>query len=145
MINFLTLLYYDPYFLAEKGGAAGPPHWVYFTRVFLVPPPNQICILTYFNWKTDGQQAFSFTRVWMVLMGSYILPFFDSRFFAPADEKFCSPLKSNSGSKLDEREWRVRLAKCSITVGFFLSFVFTLYMSLDLIFLPQAAMPLILL
>ncbi|KAG8780959.1 hypothetical protein FRC12_022385 [Ceratobasidium sp. 428] len=29
--NFATLLYYDPSFLSEKGGAIGPPQWVYFT------------------------------------------------------------------------------------------------------------------
>ncbi|KAF8586240.1 choline ethanolaminephosphotransferase [Ramaria rubella] len=31
MINFATLLYYDPQFLAEYGGANGPPHWIYYT------------------------------------------------------------------------------------------------------------------
>lgn len=31
MINFLSLLYYDPNYLTEKGGATGPPHWIYFT------------------------------------------------------------------------------------------------------------------
>ncbi|KAJ8085164.1 hypothetical protein PM082_003949 [Marasmius tenuissimus] len=30
-LNFLTLLYYDPTYLTEKGGATGPPHWIYFT------------------------------------------------------------------------------------------------------------------
>lgn len=25
------MLYYDPTYLAEKGGATGPPHWVYYT------------------------------------------------------------------------------------------------------------------
>ncbi|QRV95129.1 CDP-alcohol phosphatidyltransferase [Ceratobasidium sp. AG-Ba] len=29
--NFATLLYYDPTFLSEKGGAEGPPQWIYFT------------------------------------------------------------------------------------------------------------------
>lgn len=29
--NFATLVYYDPAFLAEKGGATGPPQWVYYT------------------------------------------------------------------------------------------------------------------
>lgn len=29
--NFLTLLYYDPLYLAEKDGFNGPPHWVYYT------------------------------------------------------------------------------------------------------------------
>lgn len=33
VINFLTLLYYDPTYLADKGGASGPPQWVYFTCV----------------------------------------------------------------------------------------------------------------
>lgn len=37
-INFLTLLYYDPDYLAEKGGAEGPPQWVYFTLVYRHPP-----------------------------------------------------------------------------------------------------------
>ncbi|KAK7695143.1 hypothetical protein QCA50_002333 [Cerrena zonata] len=31
LINFATLVYYDPNYLAEKGGATGPPQWVYFT------------------------------------------------------------------------------------------------------------------
>jgi hypothetical protein len=31
VFNFLTLIYYDPKFLTEKGGADGPPNWVYFT------------------------------------------------------------------------------------------------------------------
>ena len=31
--NFLTMIYYDPMYLTEKQGAAGPPHWVYFTYV----------------------------------------------------------------------------------------------------------------
>ncbi|PSR72058.1 hypothetical protein PHLCEN_2v12088 [Hermanssonia centrifuga] len=33
LINFATLLYYDPTYLAEKGGATGPPRWIYFTLV----------------------------------------------------------------------------------------------------------------
>lgn len=33
LINFATLVYYDPNYLAEKGGADGPPQWVYFTYV----------------------------------------------------------------------------------------------------------------
>ncbi|KAH9854320.1 Choline/ethanolaminephosphotransferase [Lenzites betulinus] len=31
LANFATLLYYDPKFLTEKGGADGPPNWIYFT------------------------------------------------------------------------------------------------------------------
>ncbi|KIJ54323.1 hypothetical protein M422DRAFT_25247, partial [Sphaerobolus stellatus SS14] len=31
MINFATMLYYDPHYLVEKDGAPGIPHWVYFT------------------------------------------------------------------------------------------------------------------
>ncbi|KAI0299803.1 Choline/ethanolaminephosphotransferase [Russula brevipes] len=31
LLNFATLLYYDPTYLAEKGGGTGPPNWVYFT------------------------------------------------------------------------------------------------------------------
>jgi len=31
LLNFATLIYYDPTYLAEKGGATGPPNWVYFT------------------------------------------------------------------------------------------------------------------
>ncbi|KAI9511889.1 Choline/ethanolaminephosphotransferase [Russula earlei] len=31
LLNFATLSFYDPAYLAEKGGAKGPPHWVYFT------------------------------------------------------------------------------------------------------------------
>ena len=34
LLNFATLIYYDPTYLAEKGGATGPPNWVYFTCVF---------------------------------------------------------------------------------------------------------------
>ncbi|KAF5384938.1 hypothetical protein D9615_000984 [Tricholomella constricta] len=30
-INFFTMLYYDPLYLTEKGGATGPPNWIYFT------------------------------------------------------------------------------------------------------------------
>ncbi|KAF4573669.1 hypothetical protein EYR36_008187 [Pleurotus pulmonarius] len=31
LLNFLTMLYYDPNYLTLKGGASGPPQWVYFT------------------------------------------------------------------------------------------------------------------
>ncbi|CAL1694727.1 unnamed protein product [Somion occarium] len=31
LLNFAMLIYYDPEYLSEKGGADGPPHWVYFT------------------------------------------------------------------------------------------------------------------
>ncbi|KAI0066531.1 Choline/ethanolaminephosphotransferase [Artomyces pyxidatus] len=31
LFNFATLVYYDPTYLAQKGGATGPPQWVYFT------------------------------------------------------------------------------------------------------------------
>ncbi|KAH9950982.1 Choline/ethanolaminephosphotransferase [Amylocystis lapponica] len=31
LINFATLLYYDPKYLAEKGDAEGPPQWMYLT------------------------------------------------------------------------------------------------------------------
>ncbi|PIL31284.1 hypothetical protein GSI_05982 [Ganoderma sinense ZZ0214-1] len=31
LVNFATLVYYDPKFLCEKEGAEGPPHWIYFT------------------------------------------------------------------------------------------------------------------
>ncbi|TBU42250.1 Choline/ethanolaminephosphotransferase [Dichomitus squalens] len=31
LINFATLIYYDPKFLCEKEGVNDPPHWVYFT------------------------------------------------------------------------------------------------------------------
>ena len=33
LLNFATLIYYDPTYLAEKGGATGPPNWIYFTCV----------------------------------------------------------------------------------------------------------------
>lgn len=33
LINFATMVYFDPTYLAEKGGATGPPQWVYFTYV----------------------------------------------------------------------------------------------------------------
>lgn len=33
ILNFATLLYYDPAYLTEKGDGVvnGPPQWVYFT------------------------------------------------------------------------------------------------------------------
>ncbi|KAI0253196.1 Choline/ethanolaminephosphotransferase [Lactifluus subvellereus] len=31
LFNFATLFFYDPTYLAQKGGATGPPNWVYFT------------------------------------------------------------------------------------------------------------------
>ncbi|CAE6494615.1 unnamed protein product [Rhizoctonia solani] len=31
LTNFATLLYYDAAYLTEKGGATGPPQWIYFT------------------------------------------------------------------------------------------------------------------
>ncbi|KAF8491996.1 Choline/ethanolaminephosphotransferase [Russula emetica] len=31
LLNFATLAFYDPTYLTEKGGATGPPNWVYFT------------------------------------------------------------------------------------------------------------------
>ncbi len=33
IINFATMLYYDPVYLTEKGGAVGPPQWLFFTWV----------------------------------------------------------------------------------------------------------------
>jgi hypothetical protein len=38
LLNFATLAFYDPSYLTEKGGATGPPNWVYFTCVFLYRP-----------------------------------------------------------------------------------------------------------
>lgn len=34
LLNFLTLLYYDPAYLTEKESAEGPPQWIYFTYAF---------------------------------------------------------------------------------------------------------------
>ncbi|KAI0783172.1 Choline/ethanolaminephosphotransferase [Abortiporus biennis] len=31
LINFATLIYFDPEYLSEDGSSNGPPHWVYFT------------------------------------------------------------------------------------------------------------------
>ncbi|KAF7971030.1 hypothetical protein HWV62_22229 [Athelia sp. TMB] len=31
VVNFATMLYYDPHYLTEKDGAHGPPQWIYFT------------------------------------------------------------------------------------------------------------------
>ncbi|KAF8274305.1 hypothetical protein EI94DRAFT_1714111 [Lactarius quietus] len=31
LFNFASLSYYDPTYLTEKGGATGPPNWLYFT------------------------------------------------------------------------------------------------------------------
>ena len=38
LLNFATLTFYDPAYLTEKGGAMGPPNWVYFTCVVLYRP-----------------------------------------------------------------------------------------------------------
>jgi ethanolaminephosphotransferase len=38
LLNFATLAFYDPSYLTEKGGATGPPNWVYFTCVSLYRP-----------------------------------------------------------------------------------------------------------
>ena len=38
LLNFATLLFYDPKYLTEKGGATGPPNWVYFTCVLRIRP-----------------------------------------------------------------------------------------------------------
>lgn len=27
------MLYYDPMYITQKGGASGPPNWIYFTYV----------------------------------------------------------------------------------------------------------------
>ncbi|RDB19530.1 putative CDP-alcohol phosphatidyltransferase class-I family protein C22A12.10 [Hypsizygus marmoreus] len=32
--NFITMIYYDPLYLTAKGGASGPPQWMYFTWAF---------------------------------------------------------------------------------------------------------------
>lgn len=37
LINFATLIYYDPDYLSEKGGATDPPRWIYFTYVQSLP------------------------------------------------------------------------------------------------------------
>jgi ethanolaminephosphotransferase len=29
-MNFITMIYYDPLYLAEKDGATGPPDWMYW-------------------------------------------------------------------------------------------------------------------
>ncbi|KAI0347934.1 Choline/ethanolaminephosphotransferase [Trametopsis cervina] len=31
VINFATMLYYDPTYVGQKGGATGPPNWIFFT------------------------------------------------------------------------------------------------------------------
>ena len=33
LFNCATLSYYDPTYLTEKGGATGPPRWLFFTCV----------------------------------------------------------------------------------------------------------------
>ena len=48
--NFFTMLYYDPMYLTEKQGAAGPPRWVYFTYV----GP----IIINLSWLTRCQSSF---------------------------------------------------------------------------------------
>ncbi|KAH9170529.1 Choline/ethanolaminephosphotransferase [Lactarius sanguifluus] len=50
LFNFASLSYYDPTYLTEKGGATGPPNWLYFTCVldffFLLTAP----VLTRRRW-----------------------------------------------------------------------------------------------
>lgn len=31
LVNFATMMYYDPHYLNDKEDAPGPPQWVYFT------------------------------------------------------------------------------------------------------------------
>jgi ethanolaminephosphotransferase len=31
VLNFTSLLLYDPAYVTQKGGATGPPKWLYFT------------------------------------------------------------------------------------------------------------------
>ena len=31
VFNFITMLLYDPAYVTQKGGADGPPKWLYFT------------------------------------------------------------------------------------------------------------------
>ncbi|KAG7100139.1 hypothetical protein E1B28_001919 [Marasmius oreades] len=53
------MLYYDPSYLTEKGGATGPPQWIYFTQV-----PTRLCarwgagLFLYQSFDAiDGKQA----------------------------------------------------------------------------------------
>lgn len=39
-VNFGTLLYYDPGFKCESGGAKELPRWVYFSSVLVLPQPR---------------------------------------------------------------------------------------------------------
>ncbi|THH20505.1 hypothetical protein EW146_g856 [Bondarzewia mesenterica] len=44
IFNFATLIYYDPAYLAQKGGATGPPQWIYFTQVDCFGVLDYFCI-----------------------------------------------------------------------------------------------------
>jgi ethanolaminephosphotransferase len=40
--NLATMVYYDPNYLTEKGGATGPPNWIYFTCAHAVMKVKQV-------------------------------------------------------------------------------------------------------
>lgn len=65
--NVLTLLYYDPYYKGEMGGASGPPQWIYFTCVMYSPNPVRVVLRIF--WILDGPRDYSSTRLLMLVMG----------------------------------------------------------------------------
>ena len=65
LLNFATLMYFDPDYLSEKEGASGPPRWVYFT--YAASPFVYVSILM--RSVTVGQQVCSYTRASMLSMG----------------------------------------------------------------------------
>jgi hypothetical protein len=66
LLNFATLLYYDPAYLTEKGGADGPPQWLYFTCVQL----RQTITIFVDASLADGQLGYSYTKASTRLMGA---------------------------------------------------------------------------
>ena len=67
LVNFATLVYYDPKFLCEKEGAEGPPHWIYFTYVFYFLFDKLVDLSR--RW-VDGRQVCSYTRALMLSTAS---------------------------------------------------------------------------
>jgi len=108
LVNFLTLLYYDPLYLTNKdvanGMAVGPPQWIYFT-----------CVIFFESGREDvfddavfiaGLLVCLCINLWMRLMGMCGTDF----------EERCEMLKCVLVNKHVGREWRGPSGRCSITV-----------------------------
>jgi hypothetical protein len=71
LINFATLSFYDPTYLTAKGGATGPPNWVYFTCVALQIVPsseelsNPASDTSYSHIRIDGPPGCSCIKLLM--------------------------------------------------------------------------------